>query len=111
MTPNADASPRRIELTLRKPWLGWFPKPTVVFEGRGHPAQWGTGTWQLRSPDATTIEVYLYNRMWRFGEASATVAGADADVNTKTDSAAPVSLVYRAPWLPFLRGSLQASRT
>ncbi|MGG7466178.1 hypothetical protein [Plantibacter sp. YIM 135347] len=100
MTPEPAAPTRRLELTLRKPWLGWFPRPTIVFDGRGHPAQWGTGTWQIAADGATTIEVFLYNRLWRFGEASSTVpAGADA----------PTPLAYRAPWLPFGRGRIGAA--
>ena len=84
-------------LTLRKPRIGWFPKPTVVIGDRGHPAQWGSGTWQLTPGEPTTIGVYLFNRLWRFGAASVTV---------EPDAIGP--LIYRAPWLPFLPGRLQA---
>jgi hypothetical protein len=89
----------RLTLTLLKPWLGWFPRPTVVFDGRGQPAQWGTGTWRLPEERPTTIKVFLFNRLWSFGAASFTI-GADA----------PHALVYRAPWLPFLPGRLTADR-
>lgn len=85
----------RLQLTLRKPWLGWFPKPTVVVGGRGQPAQWGTGTWQI-PVDRGTIGVYLYNRLWKFGAAEYSL---DGDV--------PTLLVYTAPWLPFLPGRLK----
>jgi hypothetical protein len=88
-------TPQRIELTLRKPPLGWYPRPTVVFDGRGHPAQWGTGTWQLSGDGPMTIKVFLFNRLWRFGSAEFTVER-------------PMSLVYSAPWLPFLPGKLAA---
>jgi hypothetical protein len=88
-----DAAPnRRIELTLSKPPLGWFPKPTVVISGRGQPAQWGIGTWQLE--DGATVGVYLFNRLWRFGEASVVVG------------ASTTSLRYRAPVLPVGRGRI-----
>ncbi|ROQ38634.1 hypothetical protein EDF46_2274 [Frondihabitans sp. PhB188] len=87
----ADAA--RIELTLTKPPVGWFPKPTVVVGGRGHPAQWGTGTWQVE-PGAI-VGVYLFNRVWRFGAAEIAVDGRP--------------LRYRAPLLPFLRGRLVPS--
>jgi hypothetical protein len=91
------AAPRRFELELRRPRIGWYPKPTVVFDGHGHPAQWGTGTWQASADGSATVSVFLYNRVWRFGSASAAVT-ADG----------PARLVYRAPWLPFLPGSLRA---
>jgi hypothetical protein len=90
-----DAAPtNRIELTLSRPPLGWFPKPTVVVGGRGQPAQWGVGTWQI--DEGATIGVYLFNRLWRFGEASQEI------------EAGSTALRYRAPWLPFGRGRLLA---
>jgi hypothetical protein len=88
-----DAAPRRLTLELRKP-VGLFPKPTVVIDGRGHPAQWGIGTWQVSTIESTEIRVFLFNRVWRYGEATAVV-----DPGT-------VALTYRAPVLPFLRGRL-----
>lgn len=94
----ASASSRRFELTLRKPWLGWFPKPTVVFDGRGQPAQWGTGTWQASAEGSTAVSIFLFNRLWKFGAAEFVL---DADK--------PVALVYSAPWLPFLPGKLVAA--
>jgi len=87
---------------LCKPWFGWYPKPTVVLGGRGHPAQWGTGTWQA-SGEPTTVQVFLFNRIWTFGVA-------DCVVDT-ADSAAPITLEYSAPWLPFLRGQLRVLRS
>lgn len=95
MNSPSSVAPQRIELTLRKPRLGWYPRPTVVFEGRGHPAQWGTGTWQLSGDGPMTIKVFLFNRLWHFGAAEFTVQQ-------------PVSLVYSPPWLPFLPGTLKA---
>jgi hypothetical protein len=94
--PDTSPARPRIELTLRKPPLGWYPKPTVVFGGHGHPAQWGTGTWQTAEHGPTMVKVYLFNRLWRFGSAEAVVAEGEGAV-----------LVYRAPWLPFGTGSLK----
>lgn len=88
----------RLELTLRKPRIGWFPKPTVVFNGRGQPAQWGTGTWQVSPDGPTEVTVFLFNRLWRFGTAEITIAAG---------SAAP--FVYSAPLLPFGPGRLTAA--
>lgn len=88
----------RLQLTLRKPWLGWFPKPTVVVGGLGQPAQWGTGTWQIPADGAGTLGVYLYNRMWKYGAAEYNL-----------DSERPIALIYTAPWLPFLPGQLKAA--
>jgi hypothetical protein len=88
----------RLELTLRKPAVGFFPKPTVVLNGRGQPAQWGTGTWQVTVSDGATIGVYLYNRLWKFGAAEFSL-----------DGEAPTALVYHAPVLPFLPGRFVVS--
>jgi len=66
-----------------------------VFAGRGYPAQWGTGTWQVPDERPTTIRVYLFNRLWTFGKAEFII---EADP--------PESLEYSAPWLPFGRGAL-----
>jgi hypothetical protein len=94
---SPEQNPRpRLEFTLRKPWLGWFPRPTVEFEGRGQPAQWGTGTWQLPAERPTTIKVFLFNRLWKFGAAEVVVGGEP-----------PAALVYSAPWLPFLPGTIR----
>ncbi|WP_343318583.1 hypothetical protein AAFM46_14775 [Arthrobacter sp. TMP15] len=86
---------RRFELTLRKPPLGWFPKPTVVVDGVAQPTQWGTRNWKISGAKSATVRIYLYNRMWKFGEVNFTV-----EPNT------PAPLVYRAPWLPFLKGKI-----
>lgn len=91
-----ELPPRRITLTLRKPLIGWHPRPTVVFGGRGQPAQWGTGTWQLPHGEAT-ISVYIYNRLWRYGEAAVTL----------DDSASVGAVEYAAPVLPFLSGRIR----
>lgn len=87
---------RRFELTLHKPWLGWFPKPTVVVDGVAQPAQWGTRNWKVPGADAATVSIFLFNRMWKFGE-----------VNFTVEPGASVPLVYSAPWLPFLPGKLR----
>ena len=89
------ADSRRLELTLHKPWLGWFPKPTVIFDGRGQPAQWGTGTWQVPSDEPTEVTVFLFNRLWKFGQASVVIAPGD-----------DAPLHYRAPVLFFGPGRL-----
>lgn len=89
---------RRFELILRKPWFGWYPKPTVVFDGRGSPAQWGSGTWRVATDESPVVGVFLYNRLWRFGE---------AEITLEPDG--PSAVTYFAPLLPFLRGRLRAS--
>jgi len=94
----AGTHTRRFELTLRKPWFGWVPKPTVVLNGRGNPAQWGTGTWMVATRGTTTVGIFLFNRLWRFGEAEITL--------NETGSSA---VTYSAPWLPFLRGRLRVT--
>ena len=69
---NAGEWPvRRIDITLHKPWFALYAgvKPTLVIEGRGQPVQWGLGTWQLPSDRTVTIGVFLFNRLWRFGQA------------------------------------------
>lgn len=91
-TPKAT---RRFEMTLSKPKLGWYPKPTVVVNGDAQPTQWGTRNWKVPGAGETTVTVFLYNRMWKFGEASFVVG---------TDDAGPFR--YRAPWLPFLPGRI-----
>ncbi|MET1052569.1 MAG: hypothetical protein ABWX65_08020 [Mycetocola sp.] len=93
------ADSERLELTLHKSRIGWFPKPTVVFNGRGHPAQWGTGTWQVSSVEATEVTVFLFNRLWKYGHAQITVEPGRA-----------VPLRYSAPWLPFGPGRLASAR-
>ncbi|WP_165068034.1 hypothetical protein [Marisediminicola senii] len=91
----------RLRLTLRKPRIAlwWNVRPTVVIDGLGHPAQWGTGTWQV-TRDRTgaagaSIGVYLFNRVWRFGAAQLDLDGYPEDVE------------YVAPVLPFLPGRLR----
>lgn len=88
---------RRIELNLRKPWFALYAgiRPTLVIEGRGQPTQWGLGTWQVSSEHDVVLGVFLFNRMWRFGQAEITLAPHDEGTVT-----------YRAPALPFLRGRL-----
>lgn len=96
---NPDESAvRRIELTLRKPWFAIYAgvRPTIVIGGRGQPAQWGVGTWQVPADETVLVGVFLFNRMWRFGEAEFALAPGDRP-----------ALVYRAPVLPFLRGRIR----
>lgn len=97
-TPSTDTSAtRRIRLTLRRPLLALYPpvKPTIVLGGRGQPAQWGEGTWQVPAGQTVTIGVYLFNRVWRFGQAEIALNPGDAP-----------ALEYRAPVLPFLSGRM-----
>lgn len=97
MNSTSSEAVQRLKLTLRTPSLGWYPRPTVVFDGRGNPAQWGTGTWRVPGEGCTTIKVFLFNRLWVFGTAEFTVDG-------------PVELEYSAPWLPFLPGKLRVAK-
>lgn len=93
---SAGTRPRRLEIILHKPWFALYfgIRPTLVIDGRGQPIQWGLGTWQIPSDRTVTIGVFLFNRLWRFGQADAAV-GPDV-----------ASLTYRAPALPFLRGRI-----
>ena len=96
---NADApASRRIELDLHKPWFSLTAgiRPTVVIGGRGQPAQWGVGTWQLPAQETVVVRVFLFNRLWRFGQAEFALRPEH-----------PPALVYRAPVLPYLRGRLR----
>ncbi len=97
MSDDAPVS-RRIELTLVKPWFALYAgiKPTLVIGGRGQPTQWGLGTWQVPSDRTVTIGVFLFNRLWRFGQAEFELEPHHAP-----------ALVYRAPALPFLRGRIR----
>lgn len=89
---------RRIELTMRRPRLALYAwvKPTLVLGERGQPTQWGLGTWQIPADRSVTIGVFLFNRIWHFGQAEITL---DADDTTAWE--------YRAPVLPFGRGRLR----
>lgn len=93
-----DPTARRIQLTLHKPWFALYGgvRPTLVIAGRGHPAQWGVGTWQVPAAETVIVGVYLFNRMWRFGHAEFAL-----------EPSHPPALVYRAPALPFLRGRIR----
>lgn len=102
---SADPSPtprisqtRRIEITLRKPWFApyWFTRPTLVIAGLGQPVQWGSGTWQVPSGEPVALGVFLFNRIWRFGQAEFVLDPLD-----------PPAIEYRAPALPFLRGRMR----
>lgn len=88
---------RRIELTMRRPRFALYAgiRPTLVIGGRGQPTQWGLGTWQVPADRPVTIGVYLFNRLWRFGQAEFFLEPEDGS-----------ALEYRAPVLPFLPGRL-----
>jgi hypothetical protein len=99
---NPETPTRRIELTMHRPWFALYGgvRPTLVIEGRGQPVQWGLGTWQVASDRPVALSVFLFNRMWRFGQAEVTLEPHD-----------PPSLVYRAPALPFTRGRIRTGAT
>jgi hypothetical protein len=92
------AASRRIELTLHRPWFALYAgiKPTLVIDGRGQPTQWGLGTWQVPADRTVTLGVFLFNRLWRFGQAEFTLEPDD-----------PPAVVYRAPALPFTAGRMR----
>ncbi len=92
MTESAQEL-RLVELTLRKPKLGWYPKPTVTVDGVAQPTQWGTRNWKVRGN--AEFSIYLHNRLWTFGQATITLEPGESG-----------PLQYRAPWLPFLPGRL-----
>jgi hypothetical protein len=96
----ADEPSRRIELTLRKPWYALYAgiRPTLVIAGRGQPAQWGVGTWQVPADETVSVGVFLFNRVWRFGQAEFAL-----------EPHYPPALVYRAPALPFLPGRIRTA--
>jgi hypothetical protein len=93
-----SSATRRIELDLHKPWFALYGRirPTLVIGGRGQPAQWGIGTWQVPVDETAVIGVFLFNRMWRFGRAEFALEPHHA-----------AALVYRAPALPFLPGRIR----
>jgi len=98
-TPQpSGTTKRRITLDLGRPAITWGARPTVVVDGVGHPAQWGTGTWAVDDDGSTELGVYCFNRLWRFGAASTAVGDADA-------------FVYRSGALPLGAGRLTARRT
>lgn len=94
---SAEAPSRRIELTMHKPCFALYAgiRPTLVLAGRGQPTQWGLGTWQVPADETVTLGVFLFNRLWRFGQAEHTLAPDD------------LALEYRAPALPFLPGRIR----
>ncbi|WP_344096602.1 hypothetical protein [Microbacterium deminutum] len=93
-----ESATRRIELTLHRPWFALYAgvKPTLIIEGRGQPVQWGIGTWQVPSDRTAVLGVFLFNRLWRFGEAEFALEPDDT-----------ASLAYQAPALPFRRGRIR----
>ncbi|MFQ4148354.1 hypothetical protein AAGW05_06605 [Arthrobacter sp. LAPM80] len=96
---DPSAAHRHFQLTLRKPWLGWFPKPTVVVDDLAQPTQWGTRSWKVPGADTARVTVFLFNRLWKFGEVTFTVVPGESE-----------PLEYVAPWLPFLRGRVRVAR-
>lgn len=90
---------RRVSIDLRGGALGLVGiRPTIVIEGRAQPTQWGVGTWQLPADRDTEVRVFLYRFGVTSGRASLTLKPTDAP-----------ALRYRAPWFPFLRGTLSPS--
>ncbi len=89
---------RRIDLVLSRPWFALYAgiRPTVVVGGRGQPAQWGRGTWQVPADSTERIGVFLFTRAWRFGAAELPV-----------DPAVDAPIEYRAPALPWARGRMR----
>jgi hypothetical protein len=101
MPSDSTPATRRVELDLRKPRFAVHAvRPTVVIGGRGQPAQWGRGTWQVSATRTERIGVFLFNRLWRFGS---------AEIDLAPQAKGP--LVYRAPLLPFGRGRLRSPGT
>lgn len=96
MTEGTGAT-RRIDLRLQRPRLALYAglRPTLVIGGRGQPAQWGEGTWQVPAGESVVIGVYLFTRLWYFGRAEFSL-----------EPEHPAALVYRAPFLPCGRGRL-----
>lgn len=96
-----DTATRRFELTLHRPWFALYAgvRPTLVIEGRGQPTKWGVGTWQVPADSSAAIGVYLFNRVWRFGQAEFSLEPGQAP-----------RLLYRAPALPFGRGRIRTVR-
>lgn len=92
---GATAPTRRIELTLHKPWYALYAgiRPTLVIGGRGQPVQWGHGTWQVPADRDVAVGVFLFTRLWHFGQAECTIVPGD-----------PPAVRYDAPALPFTRG-------
>lgn len=89
---------RRFQLTLRKPWHGLGPKPTVVVNGVGQPAQWGTRNWKVPGSGPVTVNIFLFNRLWKYGA-----------VDFSVDGGEPEMLHYSAPWLPFGPGKIRSA--
>ncbi|MDR6166446.1 hypothetical protein QE367_000650 [Microbacterium paludicola] len=96
MTGDAASKGRRVTLNLRRPMLHLIPgvRPTVVIDGRGQPAQWGVGTWLVPDDEAVEITVFLFNRLWRFGEARVVLHPSDT------------GLSYRSPLVPLGPGRI-----
>lgn len=87
------------QLTLRKPFLGLGPKPTVVVDGSGQPTQWGQRTWKVSGDGALTVQIFMFNRMWKYGLATFSVEPGDGQ-----------TFSYLAPFLPFGAGKISRER-
>lgn len=94
---------RRFELTLQKPRLGWYPRPTVVVDGVAQPAQWGTRHWKVPGSETVQISIFVFNRGWKFGEVDFAVEPVEP-----LEAGVARAFVYRAPWLLWGRGRLAA---
>lgn len=97
---GSEPAVRRIEFTLTKPRLALYAgvRPTIVIAGLSQPAQWGRGTWQVPADHSVPIGVFLFNRLWRFGQ---------AEFALEPDHAP--ALTYRAPAPPFAPGRISTS--
>lgn len=93
------APTRRITLDLRRwPLRATFGvRPTVIVDGRSEPAQWGVGTWLIAADRPIEVTVFMFAVGIRFGVASFEVSPTEDRVE------------YRAPLLPFLRGTLRGA--
>lgn len=96
---TSEPATRRIDLVLHRPRLALYfgIRPTLVIAGRGQPVQWGRGTWQVPADQTVVIGVFLFTRMWRFGQAEVALEPGQRP-----------ALSYRAPAFPFGRGDFRS---
>ncbi|WP_449373983.1 hypothetical protein [Arthrobacter psychrolactophilus] len=75
----------------------WLVPQTHRRGGRRGSAR-AVGDPELEGPGdgAITVNIFLFNRLWKFGEADFTVAAGGSG-----------AWRYSAPWLPFLPGKLR----
>ena len=69
--------------------------PTALTPGASNGSSATLATAWKDAGESVVVGVYLYNRLWRFGQAELVLEPHDTP-----------SLVYRAPALPFLRGRI-----